>query len=50
MEHLISEFLGVEWMNDAINMLGELALNPKSSMGTEKMAKQTLAYLLDKNS
>jgi len=32
---------------EAINMLGELALDKKSSLATEKMAKQTLSHLLD---
>jgi len=36
--------------DEAIKILGELALNPNSSMGTEKIAKQTLAHLLEENS
>lgn len=35
---------------EAIKILGDLALNPESSMGTEKIAKQTLSYLLDETS
>lgn len=36
--------------DEAIKILGELALNPKSYLSTEKIAKQTLEYLIGENS
>ncbi|MES2825720.1 MAG: hypothetical protein V4732_19115 [Pseudomonadota bacterium] len=35
---------------DALSILGELALDPTSSLGTEKLAKQTLAHLVNTKS